>query len=150
MIVGYVSNERYVALADVSFEFRGADAVTCVRSTVSGTVYADLPPGDYEVVLGKDGYGSKIVQMTVTENRPHHFRLLSDGLLGYMWPKCAKAGDTSEFRVHAVVEYELEALRSGTPLRPWDFEPDAGVYHFTVSSTAGLDMPERIFLEVKP
>lgn len=113
MHVGYVSNERYVALADVLLEFRGSAGVMTTRSSISGAVYADIEPGEYEVVLGKPGYGSKIVSVTVRDGEPHHFRLLSDGLLGYMWPKCVKAGEVSEFRVHAVEEYELELWRYG-------------------------------------
>jgi len=111
MLIGYVSNERYVALPDVQFEFRGRQGVVTARSTVSGAIYVDVMPGEFQVVLGKDGYGSKIVNMEVRGGELHHFRLLSDGLLGYMWPKCVKAGERSEFRVHAVVEYELELWR---------------------------------------
>jgi hypothetical protein len=115
MLVGYVSNERYVALADVLFEFRNANApVVTARSTIAGAVYAELEPGPYEVVLGAGGHGSKIVQMTVSGDEPYHFRLLSDGLLGYMWPGCVKSGESSEFRVHAVEEYGLELWRYGS------------------------------------
>jgi len=113
MLVGYVSNERYVALSDVMFEFRLERNVITARSTISGAVYADVSPGQYEVVLGKDGFGSKIITIIVSESEPYHFRLLSDGLLGYMWPKCVKSGERSEFRVHAVEEYELELWRYG-------------------------------------
>ncbi len=113
MLVGYVSNERYVAIADVLFEFRGEGGIVTARSTISGAVYADVSPGDYEVVLGRDGYGSKIVSMTADAGEPYHFRLLSDCLLGYAWPKCVKSGERSEFRVHAVEEYELELWRYG-------------------------------------
>ena len=113
MLIGYVSNERYVALADVLFEFRSNGTVVTARSTISGAVYADLNSGAYEVVLGKEGYGSKIVQVEVCEAEPYHFRLLSDGLVGYMWPKCVRSGERSEFRVHAVEEYKLELWRYG-------------------------------------
>ena len=114
MLVGYVSNERYVALAEVLFEFRGATGgIVTARSTISGAVHADVTPGNYEVVLGREGYGSKIVRMTVSDSQPHHFRLLSDCLLGYMWPKCVQSGEPAEFRVHAVEEYELELWRYG-------------------------------------
>lgn len=113
MLIGYVSNERYVALPDVLFEFRGDREVVTARSTISGAVYADIPPGRYEVVLGREGYGSKIVSMAAQEGEPHHFRLLSDCLLGYVWPKCVKSGERAEFRVHAVEEYELELWRYG-------------------------------------
>jgi hypothetical protein len=113
MLIGYVSNERYVAIGDVLFEFRGPGGVISARSNISGAVYADAKPGDYEVVLGKDGYGSKIIQMQVKGDEAFHFRLLSDCLLGYMWPKCVKTGEQAEFRVHAVEEYELDLWRYG-------------------------------------
>lgn len=113
MLVGYVSNERYVAIPDVLFEFRGAFGVVEARSSISGAVRADVAPGEYEVVLGRSGYGSKIVRMSVRADEPYQFRLLSDGLLGYMWPRCVKSGERAEFRVHAVEEYELELWRYG-------------------------------------
>ena len=33
---------------------------------------------------------------------PFQFRLLSDCLLGYIWPKWVRSGEIAEFRVHAV------------------------------------------------
>lgn len=113
MLVGYVSNERFVAISDVLFEFRGTEHVITARSTISGAVYADISPGAYQVVLGREGYGSKIVSVQIHEGQPHQFRLLSDCLLGYVWPRCVKAGERSEFRVHSVEEYELELWRYG-------------------------------------
>ena len=38
MLVGYVSDERYVALPDILFEFRGSGGVTTPRSTIAGAV----------------------------------------------------------------------------------------------------------------
>src|SRR5262249_5145718 len=49
---------------------------------------------------------------------PHHFRLLSDGLLGYAWPKWVKAGEKSEFRVHSVEPYQLSLWRYGIKKEP--------------------------------
>lgn len=113
MLIGYVSNERYVALPDVLLEFAGNGRVASARSSASGAVYADIDPGDYEVVLAKEGCGAKRVRMRVDAHRPYQFRLLSDGLLGYVWPKCVRAGEESEFRVHSVEEYELQLWRYG-------------------------------------
>ncbi|MDP6445309.1 MAG: hypothetical protein QF805_16035, partial [Pirellulaceae bacterium] len=114
MLIGYVSDERYVALADVLFEIRSPDgSIVTARSAVAGAVYAECEPGEYEVVLGKDGYGSKIVAANLNADDPYHFRLLADRLLGYMWPKCVKGGESAEFRVHAVEEYELSLYRYG-------------------------------------
>ena len=45
--------------------------------------------------------------------RPHDFRLLSDTLLGYVWPKWVKGGQEGEFRVHSVEQYHLELWRYG-------------------------------------
>ncbi len=68
VLVGYVSDERYVAVADVLLEFeREGESVAVVRSTPRGAVYAEVGPGAYRVTLVKDGFGSKTVEMTVEE-----------------------------------------------------------------------------------
>jgi N,N-dimethylformamidase len=117
MLIGYVSDERYVALADVLVDFESVPGSTAepiaTRSRATGALYADLAPGEYLVTLSKTGYGSKRVRMHVDPDRPYQFRLLSDGLLGYAWPKWVRAGEQSEFRVHAVAAYKLELYRYG-------------------------------------
>ncbi len=114
MLIGYVSDERYVALADVLLEFRtGGKTQAIVRSTPRGAVDADLAPGEYEVTLVKPGFGSKHSRMTVDANHPHHFRLLADGLLGYLWPRAVRSGGRSEFRVHSTEPYRLSLWRYG-------------------------------------
>jgi N,N-dimethylformamidase len=114
MLLGYVSDERYVALPDVLLEFTNARGESWeTRSRASGAAYADLPPDDYAVALQKPGYGSKRVRLTARPGQPHHFRLLADGLLGYAWPKCVRSGERSEFRVHAVEPYHLSLWRYG-------------------------------------
>ncbi len=113
MLIGYVSDERYLALADVLVEFtddRGGSWEA--RSRAGGSVHCDLPAGDYLVTLQKPGFGSKRVRLAVP-GAPHHFRLLADGLLGYAWPKCVRAGEQAEFRVHSVEPYRLELWRYG-------------------------------------
>lgn len=114
MLVGYVSDERYVAVPDVLLEFEnGAESIEA-RSRATGAVYADVMPGEeYRVTLACRGYGFKSVYMTPDPGKPYHFRLLTDGLLGYMWPKWVKTGEKSEFRVHAVEAYKLELWRYG-------------------------------------
>jgi hypothetical protein len=113
MLIGYVSDERYVALPGVLLEFISGGRSVEARSRASGSVHAELAPGEYDVVLSKQGYGSKRVRLTVRPDEPYQFRLLSDGLLGYVWPKWVKAGDDAEFRVHAVEAYKLELWRYG-------------------------------------
>lgn len=114
MLIGYTSDERYSALADVQLEFidpQGRSWET--RSRASGSVHIDLPPGSYRVILQKPGYGSKFSSLTIPTTEPVQFRLLSDSLYGYAWPKWIRSGEASEFRVHSVEAYKLELWRYG-------------------------------------
>ncbi len=114
MLLGYVSDERYVALPDVLLEFTDAGGGSWeTRSRASGSVHIDLPPGEYRVTLHKPGFGGKRVSLSVPPRQPCHFRLLSDGLLGYAWPKCGRSGEPAEFRVHAIEQYQLSLWRYG-------------------------------------
>jgi len=113
MLVGYVSDERYVALPDVLLEFENASTRETARSSASGAIEADIPPGRYRVTLAKQGYGAKRVEMDAADGTPYQFRLLADGLLGYAWPKWVRAGEKSEFRIHADEEYKLSLWRYG-------------------------------------
>lgn len=114
MLVGYVSDERYVAQAHVLLEFVDARGNSFeARSRASGAVHAELPAGDYKVILQKPGFGAKFSRVTVPAPTPHQFRLLADGLLGYVWPKWVRGGEEGEFRVHAVEQYELTLWRYG-------------------------------------
>src|SRR5215467_1045438 len=101
MLVGYVSDERFVAMPDVMLEFENEAGSVEARSRASGAVYADVRPGAYRVTLNKPGFGGKRVAMTIREGAPHHVRRLSHCLLGYPWPKGVKGGETSEFQVHS-------------------------------------------------
>ena len=62
-ILGYVSDELYVALPEVLAEFQSLDngAVTVLHSSPRGAFYGELPDGAYRVTLAKQGFGSKIV-----------------------------------------------------------------------------------------
>lgn len=123
MLIGYVSDERYVALSDVQLEFErvppdsgpldaGSDSIE-LRSRASGSVYGELPDGDYQVTLAKEGFGSKKIRLRLPTAEPHQFRLLRDGLLGYAWPKWVRSGEEAEFRVHSASAFHLELWRYG-------------------------------------
>lgn len=113
MLIGYVSDERFLALPDVAIEFESESGSWATHSRASGAVHADLSPGKYRVTLNKPGFGAKRVQMEVRSDRPYQFRLLSDCLLGYAWPKCVKSGGKSEFRIHSPEAYHLTLWRYG-------------------------------------
>ena len=115
MLIGYVSDERYVAQAGVLFEFAGEMGRIRAESSASGTVEADLPPGGgrFLVTFTKPGLGTKRVELNLPARTPYQFRLLSEELLGYAWPKWVKAGEKSEFRVHSSEAYKLSLWRYG-------------------------------------
>jgi len=114
MLIGYVSDERYVALSGVMVEIEGGDAGSMVvQSTPTGAVYADIEPGEYRMTLAKPGFGAKRVTMAVQHGKPYQFRLLSDRLLGYAWPRWVRGGEASEFKVHSVEPYRLSLWRYG-------------------------------------
>jgi hypothetical protein len=143
MPVAYVSDESYAALADVLVEFRGGAAPLVARSAPSGAVYADLPPGEYEVCLSKPGFGSKRVQASLG-SAPVHFRLLSDRLLGYAWPKWCRAGDPVQFRVHSVEPYKLLLYRYGIQK---EFVRNVGWYDNHGPRAAMQTVPDGHFVE---
>lgn len=114
MLIGYVSDENYVAIYDAALEFeRDGKRVAVVRSSPRGAVYADLPAGEYRVTLAKDGFGSKTVIAKIDPARPVQFRLLSNTMYGYAWPKWVRAGEAAEFRVHSPQPYHLSLWRYG-------------------------------------
>ncbi|MEO7155943.1 MAG: carboxypeptidase-like regulatory domain-containing protein, partial [Vicinamibacterales bacterium] len=114
-LIGFVSDETYSAVPDASLEFhRNEQCLATVRSSASGAVYADLPQGEYRVTLACSGFGSKRVVATIDPAKPFQFRLLSNSLYGYAWPKWNRAGGSSEFRVHSPDEpYHLTLWRYG-------------------------------------
>ena len=114
MLIGYVSDENYSALCDVVLEFEKDDQTIAVaRSSPRGKVEADIPAGIYRVTLSKTGFGSKWVKVEVKPGSIRHFRLLSDSLFGYAWPKWNNSGGQSEFRVHSTEPYFLSLWRYG-------------------------------------
>ncbi|MGE0610145.1 MAG: N,N-dimethylformamidase beta subunit family domain-containing protein [Pirellulales bacterium] len=113
MLLGYVSDERFVALEDVAVEIIGNGASIATHSRASGAIHADLGPGTYEITLSCAGFGGKRVNVSLPLAEPLQFRLLADNLLGYAWPKWARAGEKSEWRVHSVEPYKLGLWRYG-------------------------------------
>ena len=93
MLVGYVSDENDCAIAGADIELESDDQSISVRSTASGAVYADLEPGCYQGVITCSGYGAKRTTVKVMADIPVRFRMLSDGMTGFMWPKWVQAGD---------------------------------------------------------
>lgn len=123
MLLGYVSDEMYVAISDVQVEFRSADKQNrteafLFRSAPSGAIYGEIPIGEYDVAISHPGYGSKISRYTrELQSKPVQFRLMSKKLTGYIWPKWSQSGAKAEIRFssHEVVDISLWRLG-------WDVE----------------------------
>ncbi len=114
MIIGYVSDEHYLALSDVSIELtRDKQLVANTKTFMTGAVDVDLPPGNYRMALGKTGYGAKQIDITLPVSEPIKFRLLSDNLVGYMWPKWSKSGESSTIRLNSATAVRVELVRYG-------------------------------------
>jgi hypothetical protein len=113
--VAYVSDENYVALVGVQTEFESLETgeVGLLQSSPTGALYANVRSGRYRVTLAKNGYGSKWVECQVGTGEPLQFRLLSDGLLGYMWPKWIRSGERSEIRIHSTEQCQVTLWRYG-------------------------------------
>ncbi len=90
MLIGYVSDERYLALSGVALEFvddRGRSWEA--RSRATGAVHADLPAGDYTVTLQHPGFGAKHSKVSLPDavaapvpaarRRPERLRLAQVG-----------------------------------------------------------------------
>jgi hypothetical protein len=113
MLIGYVSDEQYVALHDVAIAFRQGEQRFATRSLADGAIVADLAAGKWQVTLAKEGFGSKRVELNLPVAAPHQFRLLSDSLSGYVWPKWSFSGTEAEFRIHSTAPYKLSLWRYG-------------------------------------
>lgn len=113
--IAYVSDENYLALPNVKADFENLESrsVSVAVSSARGAFYLDLPPGHYRVTLARDGYGAKRVECELDSGEPYQFRLLSDCVLGYMWPKWVRSGEASEIRAHSPEQYQLSLWRYG-------------------------------------
>jgi N,N-dimethylformamidase beta subunit-like, C-terminal len=111
-VLGWVSDERDVAVAGADVELVSGAGRFTTRSTATGAVLVDAPPATYRVAISAAGHGAKWTTATVG-GEPVRFRLLADGLTGYVWPKWAPAGSAAEVRVHATAPYAVELWRYG-------------------------------------
>jgi N,N-dimethylformamidase len=113
MLVGYVSDEYYVALPDVLLEFAGPAGIAQARSAASGAVIADLEPGTYQVTLARPGFSPKRVEAVVSPSAPHQFRLLSERPSGYAWPKWVRSGERAELCLNSSEPFRIDLWRYG-------------------------------------
>jgi N,N-dimethylformamidase len=114
-LLAYISDEMFLAIANADAEFQSVDngKITLLRSSPTGAFYGDLTTGQYRVTLAKEGFGAKTVLVRIEGEAPIQFRLLSNKLVGYAWPKWVRSGEKAEFRVNALEQYQLTLWRYG-------------------------------------
>lgn len=113
MLVGYVSDEYFMAVPDVLLEFVSGTDLVQARSSASGAIVADLAAGEYRVTLAKPGFSRKRVTVPVRSGQVHQFRLLSTAPCGYAWPKWVRSGERAEICVSCGEPFEIELWRYG-------------------------------------
>ena len=100
MLIGYVSDERYIALHDTQFEIASETLHVETRSRATGEIFADIPPSPYNVTCQKNGYGPKQGQIRQRGLRAAVFRSSrthqphSQRYPSYR-PHCRPSGDSS-------------------------------------------------------
>ena len=86
MLIGYVSDERYVALPDVLLEFSRDGESVEARSRASGSVHAELAQGDYynhlqgHLTMRRPGRGNFYLTLAVEEDQGSGFTSLVKAL----------------------------------------------------------------------
>jgi N,N-dimethylformamidase len=119
MLIGYVSDEYYRALHDALIELRQGQQAWTTKSAASGAIRADVPPGTYEAIVAKPGYGSKrIASVDIGGGSVIQIRLLSDRMLGMVWPQWSRGGEEVEFRIHSIEPVNLTLWRYGLERSP--------------------------------
>lgn len=116
MLIGWVSDERDLALAGVAVELaRDGALVATAHTTASGAIHVgdDVVPGEHRVTLARDGYGPKHVLAQVDPDAPLRLRLLPDELTGFVWPKWSRAPEPAELRLHSPEPIRAELWRYG-------------------------------------
>ena len=121
MLIGYVSDENYQAVSGAFVTlFQGNTEIATAVSSATGAVFAEISAGEVSAAVACRGYGSyRSENFEVSPGSdPHQFRLLSDGLLGYMRPGWSRAGESAEFCVHSTEPYRLRLMRCGAAFEP--------------------------------
>ena len=59
MLIGYVSDDRYVAIPSVKLLFENAERHLATESLADGSVRVDIEPGQWRITINHPGYGSE-------------------------------------------------------------------------------------------
>ena len=115
MLIGYVSDEYFVAVSNVSIE---ATCSTCselyvTHSSASGAIELPITQGFYTFALSAEGFSPKRSSHEVLVAKTINFRLLSKTLYGYVSPRWSAAGTQAKVLVSSKTPYSLELWHYG-------------------------------------
>lgn len=115
MLVGYVSDEYFVAVSSVSIE---AVCVSCAdryvtQSSASGAIELPITQGTYTFTLSSEGFSPKRSTHAISLGELVNFRLLSNRLYGYVSPRWSDAGTEAKVLVSSKSPYSLELWHYG-------------------------------------
>ena len=71
MLIGYVSDEQHVAIADAQVEFIRGDEAVETRSSASGAVRAEILPGRWTATLAQRKSRSSFAVLLRTDARSY-------------------------------------------------------------------------------
>lgn len=109
MLLGYVSDEYYVAVPNAAFEvIIGDDSCITGNTTASGAIHIEATPGEMTIIVNTTGFAPKRVRAQVDGVNPLNIRLISDRLYGFVWPKWVQAGESAEVLVSSKTPYSAE------------------------------------------
>ena len=114
MLLGYLSDEQFVAISGAEVELTSGSESVATRSRASGAIHAEVAAGPWKMTVNAPGFGPRHFDLELSEpHEPIQFRLLSDRLTGYMWPKWIPAGGISEYCVNSPEGFRLDLYRYG-------------------------------------
>ena len=116
----FVSDENDIALSGVAILAESSSGERHrLTSAADGGVDFAPTPGEWKVTLASPGFGSKSVRLSASDgDAPYRFRLLSDDLSAYMWPKWCRGGERVVPQVHSVAPFKYSVFRYGLRKEP--------------------------------
>ncbi|MCA9115421.1 MAG: carboxypeptidase regulatory-like domain-containing protein [Planctomycetaceae bacterium] len=113
MLLGYLSDEHFVAISGAQVELTRGDESLATVSRASGSIHAEIS-GRWKMTVNAPGFGARHYELDVSpQYQPVQFRLLSSRLAGYMWPKTVPAGGTSEYCINSPEGFRLDLYHYG-------------------------------------
>jgi len=114
MLIGYVSDEYYVAIPSAPYVIKTSDGeFISGTSNATGEIHAEIDAGEIEITVNPRGFGPKRVVARFEAINPIQLRLLSETLYGFVWPKWVNEGGSAEVLISSKTPYRAELWRYG-------------------------------------